>query len=127
MAAPGGLLAGTAKLTIDGETYLLRGEFKYKSATRKRESLAGMDTVHGYKETVSPPYIAGNLSDWGGLTVQAINQMTSVTVEADLANGKTIIGRTMWTVEEQEVDSAEGTFDVRFEGPDGCVTEVTTS
>ncbi|HEM7839799.1 phage tail tube protein [Burkholderia multivorans] len=127
MPAPNGLLAGTASLSIDGTTYMITGDFKYKPASKKRTSLAGMDRVHGYKEEISPPYISFNLRDWGGLTVADINGMTNVTVVAQLANGKTIIGRNMWTVEEQEVDSTEAKFDVRLEGPDDCVTETTTS
>lgn len=127
MPAPNGLLAGTASLSIDGTTYMITADFKYKPASRKRESLSGMDGVHGYKESISPPYISFNLRDWGGLTVADINKMTDVTVVAELANGKTIIGRDMWTVEEQEVDSTEGKFDVRLEGPDNCVTETTAS
>ncbi|PXW23409.1 phage tail tube protein [Paraburkholderia caballeronis] len=127
MPAPQGLLAGTASLSIDGTTYLITADFKYKPANRRRESLSGMDTVHGYKETISPPFISFNLRDWGGLTVADINTMTNVTVVAQLANGKTIIGRNMWTVEEQEVDSNDAKFDVRLEGPEGCVTETTAS
>ncbi|CAB3783294.1 hypothetical protein LMG28688_01618 [Paraburkholderia caffeinitolerans] len=127
MASPTGLLAGTASLSIDGTTYMITADFKYKPASRKRETLAGMDSVHGYKETPSAPFISFNLRDWGGLTVASINLMTDVTVVAQLANGKTIIGRDMWTVEEQEVDSNDAKFDVRLEGPEGCVTETTTS
>ena len=44
------------------------------------------------------------------------NAMTNVTVTVELANGKTIIGRNMWTVEAQEVKTAEATFEVKWEG-----------
>ncbi|WP_168793600.1 phage tail tube protein [Paraburkholderia aromaticivorans] len=127
MPSPTGLLAGTASLSIDGTTYMITADFKYKPASKKRKTLSGMDRVHGYGEEISPPYISFNLRDWGGLTVADIAKMTDVTVMAELANGKTIIGRDMWTVEEQEVDSTEAKFDVRLEGPDECVSETTTS
>ncbi|MEX3691885.1 phage tail tube protein [Paraburkholderia sp. BR14263] len=127
MAAPTGLLAGTADVSVDGTTYMVTGDFKYKSASRKRETLTGADRVHGYKEKPSAPFIAMNLRDWGGMTVKDINGMTDVTVVGRLANGKTIIGRGMWTVEEQEVDTEDAKFDVRFEGPDDCVTETLAS
>jgi hypothetical protein len=65
------------------------------------------------------------MRDWGGLTVADINDMTNVTVVASLANGKTVIGRNMWSVEDQEVDSEDAVFDVKFEGPE--VTETTSS
>jgi Phage tail tube protein len=127
MPAPTGLLAGTASVSVDGTTHMVTGDFKYKPGSRKRETLGGMDRIHGFKETPSAPYIAVNLRDWGGLTVADFNSMTDVTVVAQLANGKTIIGRAMWTVDEQEVDSTDAKFDVRFEGVDGSVTETTSS
>ncbi|MBN3852009.1 phage tail protein [Paraburkholderia sp. Ac-20340] len=127
MPSPTGLLAGTASLTVDGTTYMVTGDFKYKPGSKKRESLSGMDSVHGYKEKPSPPYISFNLRDWGGLEVASVNDWTDVTCVAQLANGKTVIGRDMWSVEEQEVDSEDAKFDVRLEGPTGCVTETTTS
>ncbi|KPD17266.1 phage tail protein [Burkholderia sp. ST111] len=123
----GGLLAGTAEVSVDGTTYMVTGDFKYKSGNKKRETLGGMDRIHGYKETPSAPFIAFNLRDWGGLVVGDINNWTDVTCVAKLANGKTVIGSAMWTVEEQEVDSTEAKFDVRLEGTDDSVTEVPTS
>jgi hypothetical protein len=123
----GGLLAGTAELTVDGTAYMVTGDFKYKPGNRKRETLGGMDSIHGFKETPSAPFIAFNLRDWGGLTVADINAWTDVTCVAKLANGKTVIGSSMWSVDEQEVDSTEAKFDVRLEGTDNAVTEVTTS
>lgn len=123
----GGLLAGTADLSVDGTTYMVTGDFKYKPGNRKRETLGGMDSIHGYKETPSAPFISFNLRDWGGLTVADINTWTDVTCVAVLANGKTVIGSAMWSVDEQEVDSTEAKFDVRLEGTDDAVTEVTTS
>lgn len=110
-------LAGTASLSVDGTTYLLEGAFKYNPSTVKRESLTGQDGVHGYKEMPMAPYITATLRDSGGLTIHDFNAMKSVTVTAELANGKTIVGRGMWTVESQEVDTTEGTLEVRWEGP----------
>jgi hypothetical protein len=120
-----GLLAGTATVSVNGTTHMLRADFKYKAGDKKRDTKNGMDGIHGYGEAYSAPYISMKLSDWGGLTVADFNSMTDATVVGQLANGKTIIGRDMWTVEEQEVDSMEGAFDVRFEGPQ--VTETTAS
>jgi hypothetical protein len=104
---------------------MVEGDVKYKVSTKKRETLTGYDGVHGYKET----YIAGSISmtfrDSGGLTVSSFNSMTDVTVVLTLANGKVVTGKGMWTVEDQEVDTSEAKFDVKFEGP--SVTEATSS
>jgi hypothetical protein len=118
-------LAGTASITVDGTTHLLAGDFKYSPSSIKRETLAGMDGVHGYKETYIPGSITAAIRDSGGLTVADFNSMTNSTIVVSLANGKTLIGRNMWTVESQEVDSTEAKFDVKFEGP--SLTETTAS
>lgn len=117
-------LAGTASLTVDGQNYLLVGDFEYNPSTVTRESLVGMDDVHGFSEKKRVGSISGTLRDTGGLTVADINAMDNVTVVATLANGKTIIGRNMWTVEDQTVKSTDATVEVKWEGP--AVTETTS-
>lgn len=109
-------LAGTAQVTVDGVTIMVAGQFKYSPSTIKRETLTGMDTVHGYKEKPVAGFISCQVRDSGGTTVADFNGQTNVTVTAVLANGKTIIGSGLWTVEAQEVDSEDAVFDVRWEG-----------
>lgn len=116
-------LAGLAYLTVNGQTYMLAGDFEYSPAQFTRETLVGMDTVHGYSEKPQQPHISGTLRDSGGLSVASLNAMTNVTVYAELANGKKIIGRNMWTVEAQTAKSAEATIDIKWEGPQGGVSE----
>lgn len=116
-------LAGTAYLSVDGVTYMLAGDFEYSPVSKTRETLVGMDGVHGYSEKPMQSHIGCTLRDSGGLTVASLNAMTNVTVVAELANGKTIIGRNMWTVEAQSSKAADGTVEVKWEGLDGAVTE----
>ncbi|MDE2121912.1 MAG: phage tail tube protein, partial [Betaproteobacteria bacterium] len=91
-------LAGIAYLTVDGQSYMLSGELSYGVSNRKRETLAGQDDIHGYSEMPLAGFISGTLRDSGSLSVASINAMTNVNVTVELANGKTIIGRNMWTV-----------------------------
>ncbi|MFB5641810.1 phage tail tube protein [Kluyvera ascorbata] len=114
-------LAGTAYVTVDGVSVMVAGQFKYRPSKVERSTLTGMDSVHGYKEKPIPGYISCQLRDSGGTTVLSLNEQTNVNVVAELANGKTIIGRGLWTTGAQEVESEEATFDVRWEGAD--VTE----
>lgn len=123
MANPTNRLAGTANLSVDGVTYMLAGEFEYSPSLVTRETLAGMDTVHGYSEKPIAPHIGGTLRDSGGLSVASLNAMTNVTLVVELANGKVIIGRNMWTVEAQTAKSTDATIDVKWEGPQGAVSE----
>lgn len=110
-------LAGVAYLSVDGQSYMVAGEITYKVSSVKRETLSGPSGVQGYSEMPIPGSISVSLRDAGSLTVANFNAMTNVTVTAELANGKTIIGSGMWTVESQEVKTGEATFDVKFEGP----------
>ena len=116
-------LAGTAYVTVDGVTYMLVGDLTYDPSSVKRDTKTGQDGVHGYGEMPKPGKIAGTFRDSGGLTIAAFNAMVNVTVSLSLANGKTVIGRNMWTIESQEVKTAEGTVEVSWEGP--TVSEVT--
>ena len=114
-------LAGTAYVTVDGITVMVAGSFKYSPSRVKRETVMGMDGGHGYKETINAPYIVCQIRDSGGISVSDFNDQTHVNIVCELANGKTIIGSAMWSVNTQEVDSTEGTLEVRWEG--GSVTE----
>jgi len=116
-------LAGIAYIAVNGQNYMLAGELVYSPGGITRESLPGQDRVHGYAERPRPAFISGSFRDSGGLAVNDFNNMTNVTITLQLANGKTVIGRNMWTVEAQEVHTPEATFEVRFEGFDGSVTE----
>ena len=116
-------LAGVAYLSVDGQSYMLSGDLSYSAASLKRDTLGGQDRIHGYSEAPRAPFISGTLRDAGSLTVQSFNDMTNVTITLELANGKTVIGRNMWTVEAQEVKTTEGTFEVKWEGFSDSVTE----
>lgn len=108
-------LAGVAYLSVDGQSYMLAGDLSYSVSSISRETLIGQDRVHGYSEKPHAGSISGTLRDAGGLTVADFNAMTNVTVTCELANGKTVIGRNMWTTDAQEVKTAEGTFEVKWE------------
>ncbi|KTT24265.1 phage tail protein [Pseudomonas oryzihabitans] len=121
MADSSNRLAGVCYLTVDGANYMMAGDFSYKVSGVTRDTLKGQDGVHGYSEMPVQGYIGGTLRDSGGLSMAALNAMTSVTVVLELANGKTVIGRNMWSTEQQENKTTEATIEMKFEGP--SVTE----
>ncbi|WP_199720824.1 phage tail tube protein [Azospirillum cavernae] len=90
-------LAGVAYFTVDGVSCMLAG-ISVLPAQVKRETISGMDGVHGYKETPIPGFISATLRDAGSLSVAAFNAMTNVTVMIELANGKIVTARNAWTV-----------------------------
>ncbi|MDW3683951.1 phage tail tube protein [Cupriavidus sp. CV2] len=109
-------IAGTANLTVDGKSYMVAGDFEYNPSKVTRQTLSGQDGVHGFSETPRPGSISATLRDAGGLTVADLNDMTNVTVVTELANGKTIIGSSMWTIEDQTAKSTDATIEVKWEG-----------
>ena len=116
MANTSNRVAGTAYLTVDGVSVQVSGSFEYNPSVVERSSLVGMDRVHGYSEKPNVPHISATLRDMGNLSVAALNAMTNVTVVAELANGKTIIGSNMWTVDTQTSKAEDATIEVKWEG-----------
>jgi hypothetical protein len=109
-------IAGVAYIFVDGQQYPLRGDLKVSVDTLEREGVAGQDGVHGFTEKPRVPWIEGAISDLGGLSLVALQQMEDVTVTAELANGKVYVLRNAWTSAAREFDAAEGQATVRFEG-----------
>lgn len=112
-------IAGTCFVRADGKSLALVGEFSYRPTNPTRESKSGADGVHGYKEKPTVGQIKAKLRDTGGTSVSALGQMTNVTVMAELANGKTVIGRNMWVVgDPPSADAEEAEIEITWEGPD---------
>ncbi|MFC0384335.1 phage tail tube protein [Muricoccus vinaceus] len=115
-------IAGGAYATVDGLSLPLVGNPKYRPATVTRESLTGMDSVHGYSEKPQPGMIGFQCRDMLGVGIAAMQDWTNVTVELRLNNGKVVTGTGMWNTAAVEVNSADATFDLTFEG-DNVVME----
>jgi hypothetical protein len=84
----------------------------------RRETLAGLDAIHGFSEVPLQGYIEATLRDAGDLSIESFNEMRCVEVLVTLANGKVVGGANMWCVSALEVRAAEATFQVRFDGTD---------
>lgn len=111
-----GRLAGVAYLFIDGTAYQVVSDAKYSPTRFERETLKGMDGIHGFKEMPSAGFIGAKVRDNGSMTAGDFNAMTNSEVILQLANGKTVSGNPMWNTSAVEVDAAEAVFDVKFEG-----------
>src|SRR4051794_9750571 len=101
-------IAGVAYIFVDGRQYPLRGDLTVSTDTIEREGIAGQDGVHGFTEKPRVPWIEGAISDLGGLSLQALQEMDDVTVTAELANGKVYVLRNAWTSTAREFNAADG-------------------
>lgn len=111
-------LAGITSFTIDGTAYMLVSDCTWSPAKWKRETLVGLDTVHGFSEVPIQGYVEATLRDSGSISVSDFNLMRCVEVLVTLATGKIVGGANMWNTSALEVRAAEGTFTVRFDGVD---------
>lgn len=108
--------AGIFALNVDGEDFDVESGVTYILNTVKRETLVGISGIQGYKETPVSGQIKAKLRDSSGILASTFANLTSSSVIGHAANGKTVAGTGMWTVETVEVDPIEGTFEVTFEG-----------
>jgi hypothetical protein len=111
-------LAGIASLTIDGDAWDVVSDLAWQSTVVQRETLKGQTRVEGYSEMPMQGMISAKLRDRPDVAAQTLNLITNSTIVVLQANGKTIYGTGMWSVECGEVNTQEGTFSVKFEGPD---------
>ena len=111
-------LAGITGFAIDGNAYMLVSDCNWSPGVWKRETLTGLDAVHGFSEVPLAGYIEATLRDSSGISVGDFTVMRCVEVQITLANGKVVGGANLWNTSALEVRAAEGTFQVRFEGID---------
>lgn len=118
-------LAGITGLSVDGVAYMVVSDVTWSPARWKRETLTGLDSVHGFSEVPIAGYIEATIRDSGAMTVGDWNEMRCVEVQVQLANGKIVAGSNLWNTSALEVRAAEATFQVRFDGID--VSETTAA
>jgi hypothetical protein len=108
-------VAGTAYVKADGRTFSLGGQLTVSPTPHEREGVAGLSGVAGYKETPRVPFIEVEFITTPELSITALDNLTDVTVTAELANGKVYVARGAWTAGTRDINATEGTVMVRFE------------
>lgn len=111
-------IAGVAYVKVDGTQYALRGNLTVSPSPTERAGIAGQDGVHGFSENPRVPYIEGDFSLMRDLSVEAVDAIEDATVQAELANGKTYVGRNCWCKSALELNTHEGMMRARFESYD---------
>jgi hypothetical protein len=108
-------LAGLASITIDGDTWDVASDLEYSTSTAARETMKGQSRVEGFSEMPQQGYMSMKLRDRADETVYSLNQKTSATIIAQLANGKTVYAYGAWQTGEIGVNTQDATFTIRFE------------
>lgn len=118
MPAPKNRTGGLIALKVDGEMYFAKGNFTYNLGKARREAVVGADRVHGFKETPQVPFIEGEITDRGEMSLDALVSIENATVTLELATGKVIVLREAWYASEGTGNTEEGNIGARFEGMD---------
>lgn len=111
-------IAGIAYVKVNGQQYPLRGNLTVSPSPTERAGIAGQDGVHGYSENPRVPYIEGDFSLTPDLSIEDVQAITDATVQAELANSKTYVGRNCWCKSALELNTHDGQVRIRFESFD---------
>lgn len=112
-------IGGIIQFKIDGELYLAKGAFTYNIGVPKKEMVVGSDSVHGFKEMPTVPYVEGAITDTSDLDLQALQEARDITATLELANGKVIVIEEGVYAADGNVTSEEGEVELRIEGKRG--------
>lgn len=112
----GGARAGATSATINGEAVDVAADAAWDVTTVKREYLIGQSGPQDYSEMPKAGMISFTARDADTMTVKAFMDMGPVTVVLHLANGKSVSGDRMICTECSEVKTADGTFNLKYEG-----------
>lgn len=110
-------IAGVCYFTAAGKTYALVGEASYTPNSFSRESLMGADGFHGMKKKPAPGAIKAKIRNMGNVSLAEINSWEDITVQLELANGKTVVGAGMFLKEPATADAEEAEIELDLEGP----------
>lgn len=110
--------AGVAYVTVNGSPVPVRGGLTVHAARFNRTGIAGQDGVHGYSEVPVVPAIELDISATEDISAEDIQALTDATVIAETASGKTYTLRNAWKAGVFDLNAAEGSVRVRFEGMD---------
>lgn len=115
MASTQGLIGGSGTLTIDGEVWNAK-DIKYMVSGVKRETVLAQTGIAGFTETPVQGSITATLIDRRDRTLSELMGKENATVIVRMNTGKVATGNGVWLVEQPELNTAEGTYDIKFEG-----------
>lgn len=110
--------AGVAYVRVNGSQVPLRGNLTVHFAKSVRTGIAGQDGVHGFSEMPAVPAIELDISSRADINLEDIEAMEDGTVMVETASGKVYTLRNAWKAGAMDLNTAEGSARIRFEGMD---------
>lgn len=111
-------VGGIIQLKVNGEYLNAKGNFTYGYGKETRTTIKGSDKIHGYTSEVGVPFIEGEITDDGELSMDTIASIIDGTVTLELGNGKIFALYSAWSVNPDGISgqTEEGNIGIRFEG-----------
>ena len=113
---PNQRIGGIINIQVNGVLLDAKGAFEYDLGGVTRETVAGVDGIHGYTEKPKAAFIDGTITDRGNLDLKALANGKNQTVTLKLANRKTVVLRNGWYVGDATGNTEQSEIKVRWEG-----------
>lgn len=114
MAASGITIAGRGSLRINGVIYNAQ-KISASIGYEKREKMLGLGGIAGDKVTPIAPRLEATIIVTPEVSVSALNLVQGVTVEAQMADGRSYVFEGASVVEPLKHSAEDGTADIAFE------------
>jgi len=109
--------AGVIYVKINGIPYALGENVKLDFGTLERETITGLDGVHGYAEKPKPASVELDMVKVPDLPLHVFDNMRDETIQIACRDGDNYVFRNAWCTKGPEYDAAKGSYTLRFEGP----------
>lgn len=112
-------IAGVCFIKVDGQQLQVKGDVEVPITNMTRETVMGLSSPAGYKETAVAPYVKLTALFTPGLPISKITGNTDMTVIAELANGKVYVLSGAYLTDQASAKADDGTIELNFEGARG--------
>jgi hypothetical protein len=106
--------AGLIRMTIQGDSYDVKGSVAIRPTALSREPIEGLDGYHGTKRVPKAPGANGTLTDSKILSLQDLQAVVDGEVFFELANGKSYMLTGATFLDQAELDVDEGEIGFAF-------------
>jgi hypothetical protein len=111
-------VAGECFVKVDSRQLSVRGTLTISPNRLTRTSVAGLDGIHGYQSVFRAPYIEIEITNRPQFPLTDLENVVDATVTAELENGEVWVLRNAFQTGDLELNAADGTCTVRFDGMD---------
>lgn len=116
--------AGLISVDLDGELLDVVGDLTYSLGLPILEELPGADRIHGFSEKPGIPFMEFGVRDGSGVDAAELAAKRSATLQAQLANGKTVILHEAAQAGDASTSTESGEISTRWVGL--AAEEITT-